>query len=824
MDGYDHSKIEEKWKEKWFADNIFEAKDFSDKPKKYILAEFPYPSGKFLHVGHAMRYTVPDVYSKYLRMQGYNVMFPMGWDAFGLPAENYAIKTGGHPSKINTEIIPHYKDSLMRMGYGVDWNREINTTDPEYYKWTQWIFLKFFKAGLAEYKETPIWWCESLKTVLADEEVLNDKDGNKISERGEFPVEKRMLRQWVLKIREYAEKLLQGLNTVDFTDAIKTAQRNWIGKSEGAEIDFDIETNKISVFTTRSDTIFGVTFMAIAPEHPLVAKLLEKTTNKSAVEDYISKTKNRSDLERQTQKEKTGVLLEGISAVVPFTNKKVPIYVADYVLMDYGTGIVMGVPAHDERDFQFAKKFGLEIIKVIICGVPQIGGVPQEKEHDELPFEGEGIIVNCDKYNGMPSEEFREVVLKDLEKQGKAKKSVGYKIRDWVFSRQRYWGEPIPLVHLEDSTIKAICDPDNPQEVEKTLPLTLPEIPDYSPSPDGSSPLERDKSWINIKFEGKNARREANTMPNWAGSCWYYIRYCDPKNDKEFAGIEKLKYWLPVDRYFGGAEHTTMHLLYSRFWHKFLFDQGLVPTDEPYKWRLNGGLLLGADGRKMSKTYGNVVEPMEYIEKYGADSLRMSICFLGPYEATYPWNSNSIKGVYRMLTTVYGLKEKLTDAPASKDIQKAYQKMLKNVTEMIEDLKMNTCVSEFMIFINKIKDEGLINKEMFEGFLKVLAPFAPFVSEDLWQEVNGYKSWKKENSVHLQDWPKFDEKLIEDETVVIPVQINGKVRAEIEVAKDEMEESVKTKALDNEKVKKLVEGKEVKKVIYVPNRIINLII
>ena len=813
MESYDHSKIEEKWKDKWFEDNVYEAIDFSDKPKKYILAEFPYPSGKALHVGHAMRYTVPDVYSRFLRMNGYNVMFPMGWDAFGLPAENYAIKTGGHPSKINTDIIPHYKDCMMRMGYGVDWNREINTTDPNYYKWTQWLFLKFFEQGLAQYKETPVWWCEKLKTVLADEEVLNDKDGNKISERDGNPVEKKMLKQWVLKIPQYAEKLLRGLKDLDFPEAIKIAQTNWIGKSEGAEIDFEIEGEKVSIFTTRPDTIYGITFMGIAPENPLITKIFEHIKNKDAVSEYINKSKNKSDLEKQMLKEKTGVELKGITAKCLLIGREVPIYVADYVLMDYGTGVVMAVPAHDERDFSFAKKYGIEIIKVI---------EGNDKKTDL--YIGEGIMINSDKYNGMKSEDFKLKIVEDLEREGVGKKAVSYKIRDWVFSRQRYWGEPFPLLHLEDGSVVAICDTNNPKQVKEMLPVTLPDVPDYSPTSDGSSPLDKNKEWVNIEFKGRKAKRETDTMPNWAGSCWYYLRYCDPKNDETFADMEKLKYWLPVDKYFGGAEHTTMHLLYSRFWHKFLYDQKLVPTEEPYQWRLNGGLLLGADGRKMSKSYGNTVEPMEYVDQYGADSTRMSICFLGPYEDTYPWNTNSIKAVRKLISNVYQMKNKITNDPASKEITKAYNLMLKNATSMIEALKMNTCISEFMIFINILKKETKINKEIYKGFIKAFAPFAPFASEDIWQEINNYKEWRKENSVHLQQWPKFDINVLEEDTILIPVQINGKVKAEIEITRDADEGVAKQAALNNEKINSLISNKKVTRVIYVKNRIINLLI
>jgi leucyl-tRNA synthetase len=813
MAEYNHKKIEEKWKKHWADDNIYEAVDFSDKPKKYILAELPYPSGKALHIGHVMRYTLPDVYSRYLRMNGFNVMYPMGWDAFGLPGEHFAIQEGKHPSKLIDETVEFYRESVQRMGYSVDWNREIKSTDPNYYKWTQWIFLKLYEEGLAEYKEMPVWWCPNLKSVLADEEVINTKDGMKVSEKGNHPVEKRMFSQWVLKITEYAEKLIEGLNGVDFPDSIKNAQINWIGKSEGATIKFESNGIELEVFTTRPDTLFGTTFMTIAPEHPLIEKFLEKCSNRKEVEEYIKKAKNKSDLERQTLKEKTGVRIEGIEIEVPLSSRKVPLYVADYVIMDYGTGIVMGVPAHDVRDYEFADKFDLEVIKVIEPSIKQ-----------DPPFVGEGTVVNSGEYDGMNSKDFVKKITEDLEKKDLGRFDIQYNIRDWVFSRQRYWGEPIPLVHLEDGSIKPICDPDDPKSVEENLPLELPELKDYTPTEDGSSPLERDQSWINTEIDGKKAKRETSTMPTWAGSCWYYIRYIDANNDAAFADFEKLKYWLPIDKYFGGAEHTTMHLLYSRFWHKFLYDQKLVPTPEPYKWRLNGGLMLGADGKKMSKSRGNVVEPMEIVDEFGADALRMTVLFLGPYEDVYPWNPSSIKALNRFISTIYNLKDKVSDTKVTPEIEKAYHKMLKNVTEMIEDLKMNTCVSEFMIFLNKVKKEKEINKELYMEFIKVLAPFASFICEEIWQELNGYKKWEKENSVHMQKWPKFSEELAKDDVITLPIQINGKVRSEIEVNRDESEEKVKELALSNEKIQKYLDGKEPKQVIYVKNRIVSIVI
>ncbi len=815
MGEYDHSKIENKWKEKWLEDNIYKAIDFSEKPKKYILAEFPYPSGNSLHAGHMMRYTAPDVYARYLRMKGYNVMFPIGWDAFGLPAENYAIKTGIHPAVITQETIKKFKDSFMRMGYGVDWDREINTSSPEYFKWTQWLFLKFFENGLAEYKETPIWWCEELKTVLAEEEVLTDKDGNKISERGAKPVEKKMLKQWVLKIPNYAEKLLQGLDTVDFPESIKAAQRNWIGKSEGANIVFGIEGDKIEVFTTRPDTIYGVTFMVVAPEHPFVNQFLDKIENKDEVLRYVSDSKSKSDLERQIEKEKSGVELKGIKAKVPFANRDVPVFISDYVLMEYGTGIIMAVPAHDERDFQFAKKFGIEIIEVI----KEDG---KDSDGTEL-YTGDGIMVNSGNYDGTKSIDFKNIVIEELEKHGLGKKTTNYKIHDWVFSRQRYWGEPMPLVHT-DGGVKALCNTNNPDEVEANLPLNLPDVPDFSPSEDGASPLERNSDWVNTTFEGKPAKRETNTMPNWAGSCWYYIRYTDPKNDKAFADIEKMKYWLPVDKYFGGAEHNTLHLLYSRFWHKFFFDLGLVPTEEPYKWRLTGGMLLAPDGSIMSKSKENGVDPIEQVNLWGADSLRATICFMGPYDETYPWNPNITKTVNKMIKNIISLQEKVTDKTSDEDTLKSYHSMLKNVTNMIENLKMNTCVSEIMIFVKNIQKNEYIGKDVWLGFLKILSVFAPFISEELWQDINNYSEWKKENSVHLQSWPSADEKYLQTDTVIIPIQVNGKVRSEVEINIDDEEDIVKEKVLADKKIQNFLQEKTINKIIYIPGKIINIVL
>lgn len=808
---YDFEAVENKWKEKWFKDNIYEAVDFSPKPKKYILAEFPYPSGAALHAGHMMRYTVPDIYARFLRMNGYNVLFPMGWDAFGLPAENYAIKTGIHPAETTKKAVKSMKVSLQRMGYGIDWNREISTIDPNYYKWTQWLFLKFYDHGLAERKEVPVWWCEQLKTVLADEEVITDKDGNKISERGEFPVEKRNLMQWVLKIPQYAEKLIEGLNNVDFPNSIKQAQINWIGKSEGAEIDFNIEgaDEKLRVFTTRIDTIFGATFLVISPEHPIIDSLTTQD-NRREVENYKSQAAQKSDLERtELIKDKTGVFI-GSYAINPFNNERIPIWTSDFVVMTYGTGAIMGVPAHDERDYAFAQKYGLEIRQVISPALDVVNA-----SEVTLPYSEYGVLINSGEFSGMDSQTAQDKMINLVEERKIGSRKINYRIRDWIFSRQRYWGEPIPLMYTE---------PDGNIEKEENLPLLLPEVPDYKPTSDAISPLAKNQDWVNaIAPSGKPAKRETSTMPNWAGSCWYFIRFTDPNNSETFADMEKMKYWLPVDKYFGGAEHTTMHLLYSRFWYRFFYDIGLVPTPEPYNWRLNGGLLLGPDGRKMSKSLGNIVDPMTVVNNYGADALRMFISFIGPYEDTYPWNENGIKATFRLINTIYNLRTKVSDQKSDPALEKSFHKMLKNITEMAQNLKMNTAVSEIMIFVNEAKKASSINSELWKDFLKVAAPFAPFLTEELWFEINKYPDWKKEYSIHLQEWPKYNQELVKEEEIAIPVQINGKIKGQIMVTPEETEESVKNKTISDTKIIDALSDKTIDKFIYIPNKIISIV-
>lgn len=817
---YDHKKIESKWKERWYRDNIFEAVDFSPKPKKYILAELPYPSGPYLHAGHMMRYTVPDIYVKYLTMKGFNVLYPMGWDSFGLPTEGFAIKAKKTPQELIAELSASFKKSLQDMGYSFDWNREINTCDPKYYKWTQWIFLKFFEAGLAEYKETSVWWSETLG-VLAEEEVVNGEEGYKVAERDGKRVERKIYKQWVLKMPQYAQKLLDGLEETNFPDYIKTAQRNWIGKSEGAEVYFDLydqknnKIDRIKVFTTRPDTLFGVTFLAIAPEHPIVKTLVDKCDNGSQMETYVDKAKDRSDMERKTEKEKTGVEFIGLYAKHPFdeVKRKIPIFVADYILMDYATGTIMGVPAHDERDFDFAKKYSLEIIEVIKPTNP-ITSL-------ESPHTGSGIMVNSASYNNLTSDEFYNQAIARLEAEGKGNKASTCKMRDWIFSRQRYWGEPIPLIHKENGAVEAIVKTTDAKGVKKLLPLVLPESDDFQPGPDGSPPLAKLTEWVNTTdSEGRPAKRETQTMPTWAGSSWYFLRYIDPHNDDAFADYEKLKYWLPVDKYFGDGGHTTVHLLYSRFWHKFLYDQGLVPTPEPYKWRMTGGLLLGSDGRKMSKRYGNVVMPSDLVANYGADATRLAMAFLGPYEETYPWNENIIKAMWRLVKTVYEQKEKVKPLEDSK-IKASYARLVNKVTDMCENLKMNTAISEIMIFVNELKKVDAIDTEVWKGFIRVIAPFMPFVAEELWQEINGFATWDKQNSIHLQSWPQVAKDQPYTDQCIIPVMINGKVRGQIATDDSDTEETIKEKVIKNGSTSKYISG-DIKKLVFVPKKIVGI--
>ena len=800
MDKFNFKEIENKYKNSWHEQKVYEAVDFSEKPKKYILSEFPYPSGAALHMGHMMRFSSADIYSRFLRMKGYNVLFPMGWDAFGLPAENYAVKTGIHPKVTTKKSIDTMKSSLIDMGFSFDWDREISTIDPEYYKWTQWLFLKFYENNLAEYKEMPIWWCDELKTVLAEEEVLEDSNGNKISERGGHPVVRKNLKQWILKIPEYAQKLINGLNETDFPEAIKNAQINWIGRSEGAEVLFDIKNSseKIKVFTTRIDTIYGATFLVVSPENPILETIVPQE-NKSDLEKYKDSIKSKSELERtELQKDKTGIF-SGAFGINPISKKEVPIYIGDFVLMSYGTGAIMGVPAHDERDFEFANKFKLEVIPVV------------KNEIETLPNSEYGTLINSENYNGKSSEEAREELIKFVTENKIGNRKVNFKLRDWVFSRQRYWGEPIPLIHLEDGTIIE----------EKNLPVILPDVPDYTPTSDASSPLAKNSEWVNVEVDGKKGKRETNTMPNWAGSSWYFLRYIDAKNNNEFASADKLKYWLPVDNYFGGAEHTTMHLLYSRFWHKFFYDINLVPTSEPYQWRMNGGLVLGADGKKMSKSLGNTVDPLPVADKYGADAIRMGIMFMGPIEDSFPWNENGVKACNKVLNTVWNLSEKITDEKInSQEIH--INNLIKNISGMYQNLRLNTAVSEVMIFVNNIKNDEKISKEVFTKFLKCLAPLAPYITEELYQIINK-TVFSKNTSIHISEFPTVDESVFASQKIILPVQINGKLICTIETSKNTTQEQAIEIAKHNDRFNKTIEEKSFAKVIFVPGKILSII-
>ncbi len=762
---------------------------------------FPYPSGAGLHVGHPEGYTASDILCRYKRMNGFNVLHPMGWDAFGLPAENYAIKTGTHPQRSTEKNIEIFKRQIKSFGFSYDWDREINTTDPDYFKWTQWIFLKLFEKGLAYEATVPINWCPSCKTGLANEEVI---DG--ACARCGTTVTKKDMRQWMLKITAYADRLLEGLNDLEWPEPIKLMQRNWIGKSVGAEVDFKIDGSKESlrVFTTRPDTLFGATYMVLAPEHPLV---LEITTEEHSaeVQDYIERTRQKSDLEREhLLKSKTGVFT-GAYAVNPVNNEKIPIWISDYVLITYGTGAIMAVPAHDERDFEFATKFGLKIIQV----------VSKDGDTQELAeaFVDEGIAVNSGQYNGLKTADFKEKISKDLEKKGVGKKTINYKLRDWVFSRQRYWGEPIPVVHCEKCGVVAIP--------ESELPLKLPEVKKYEPTGTGESPLAGIKEWVNTKCPKCKgpAKRETNTMPQWAGSNWYFLRYIDPKNIKALADKEKIKYWMPVDHYIGGAEHAVLHLLYSRFWYKFLFDIGVVQSDEPFKKLTNQGLILAEDGQKMSKSLGNVVNPDIVVSEFGADAFRMYEMFMGPLEMVKPWSTNGIIGLRRFLEKVWRLYDNKVDyGPLPKNIEILLHKTIKKVGEDVENLRFNTAISAMMILINEISNLKTLNSQLSRDFLLILAPFAPHMTEELWEKIGEMPS------IHKQQWPKFNHTLIKDEKITIVIQVNGKLRDNIQVAADAGEEEIKKLAASSAKVKVFIEGKKIAKTIYVPKKLVNIVI
>jgi len=805
---YNHRVIEKKWQKYWDENKTFKTLDDHTKEKFYALDMFPYPSGAGLHVGHPEGYTATDILSRYKRANGYNVLHPMGWDAFGLPAEQYALDTGNDPRDFTKTNIDTFRRQIKELGFSYDWDREVNTTDPNYYKWTQWIFKKLYEKGLAYVDEVPVNWCPALGTVLSNEEVIDGK-----SERGGHPVERRPMRQWVLKITDYAEKLLADLDILDWPESLKAMQRNWIGKSVGAEIDFKIEgTDKaFTVFTTRADTVFGVSYCVLAPEHKLVEEIVTEG-QRAAVEEYLDIVKRKSDLERtDLNKDKTGVFT-GAYAINPVNGEKVELWIADYVLASYGTGAVMAVPAHDERDYEFATKFNLPIKTVI-----------EDNGEVVVPFYGDGKHINSDFINGLNNEEAIAKVIEFLEENKVGRSKVTYKLRDWLFSRQRYWGEPIPIIHWEDGTMTTVPDSE--------LPLLLPETDNIKPSGTGESPLANIEEWLNVvdPETGKKGKRETNTMPQWAGSCWYYLRYIDPHNDEMFADPEKLKYWLPVDVYIGGAEHAVLHLLYARFWHKVLYDLGLVPTREPFQKLFNQGMILaeGKDGRpeKMSKSKGNVVNPDDIIVSHGADTLRVYEMFMGPLDASIAWSENGLDGSRRFLDRVYRLfvdeeTGKVNDRVQDKDnveLDVSYNYTVKKVSEDIEILGFNTAISQLMVFVNDCYKAEYIPRKYALGFIQLLAPFAPHLAEEMW-EIYG-----NAESISYVPWPTFDESKLVSDTVEIVVQLMGKVKAKLDVKKDLTPAELEQIVLANEEVKELIEGKQVMKVIVVPGRLVNIV-
>ncbi len=818
---YNSGGIEPKWQKKWEKSGLQKAVDFSKKKKQYILVEFPYPSGDGLHVGHVRSYAALDAMSRKLRMQGFNVLYPIGYDAFGLPTENYAIKTGIHPAEVTKKNTKIFEKQLKSLGLSFDWSRQVNTTDPNYYKWTQWIFLKLFEKGLAYQAEIPINWCPGCKTGLANEEVVAGK-----CERCGTETEKKMQKQWMIKITVYAERLLNDLEKVDYSARIKTQQINWIGKSKGTEIKFKIGNDFIEVFTTRIDTIFGVTALVLAPEYPLIENLKLKIENWDEVKKYIEQSKKKSELERTNlKKEKTGVPLKGVYAINPLNNEKIPIWVSDYVIATYGGGAVMFVPAHDERDFEFAKKYRLAIKKVIVPGTilsfaKNANDLAMGTQSDLRPkaecFTEYGELINSGEFNGLNSEQAIKKITEWLEKNKLGKKAINYKLRDWVFSRQHYWGEPIPIIHC--GKCGAVAVP------EKDLPVKLPYVKNYKPTETGESPLAAIEKWVKVACPecGGAARRETDTMPNWAGSNWYFVRYCDPKNNKKLADFKKLKYWMPVDLYNGGMEHTTLHLLYSRFVYKFLYDIKVVPTPEPYTKRRSHGMVLAADGRKMSKSFGNVINPDEIVKKYGADSLRLYEMFMGPFEEAINWSTEGLEGCHRFLKRAWSLfnnSSRISRWATSKDLVQKLNYTIKKIGDDLENMKFNTTVSSMMEFINMWsgKNNVLLKKDA-ENFLKILAPFAPHIAEELWFKL-GHKK-----SIFLESWPKYDEKLIKKQTFELVIQINGRVRSKIEVSADISEDEAKKLALSDDRIKTWLKGQQPKKIIYIKDRLVNIVI
>ncbi|MFJ8071675.1 leucine--tRNA ligase [Peribacillus sp. NPDC096447] len=800
---FDHRSIETKWQKYWEGNKTFKTGEESGKRKFYALDMFPYPSGAGLHVGHPEGYTASDILARMKRAQGYNVLHPIGWDAFGLPAEQYAIDTGNDPAEFTEHNINTFRRQIKALGFSYDWDREINTTDPDYYKWTQWIFLKLYEKGLAYIDEVAVNWCPALGTVLANEEVIDGK-----SERGGHPVERRPMKQWMLRITAYADRLIDDLNDVDWPENIKDMQRNWIGRSEGAEVTFNIDgfNETFTVFTTRPDTLFGATYAVLAPEHQFVDKITS-ADQRAAVEAYLDEVKHKSDLERtDLAKDKSGVFT-GAYAINPVNGEKMPIWIADYVLISYGTGAIMAVPAHDERDYEFAVKFNLPI-KEVVAG----GDVTSEA------YTGDGLHVNSEFLDGLNKEEGISTMIKWLEEKEIGTKKITYRLRDWLFSRQRYWGEPIPIIHWEDGTMSAVKEED--------LPLILPKATDIKPSGTGESPLANISEWVNVTDEnGRKGRRETNTMPQWAGSSWYFLRYIDPDNKEALADPEKLKEWMPVDIYIGGAEHAVLHLLYARFWHKFLYDIGVVPTKEPFQNLFNQGMILGENNEKMSKSKGNVVNPDDIVESHGADTLRMYEMFMGPLDASIAWSTNGLDGSRRFLDRIWRLlvnddgtiTDKMTETDDTGKLEKVYHQTVKKVTENYEELKFNTAISQLMVFINDAYKADSLPKVYIEGFVKLLAPVAPHIAEELWSKLG------HSESITYGTWPAFDEAKLVDNEVEIVIQINGKVKAKLMVPTDTTREKLEEIAMGDDSIKEQIDGKTIRKVIAVPGKLVNIV-
>ncbi len=799
---YDHKKIEEKWQKIWEDKGVFHAEENSDKKKFYALIEFPYPSGQGLHVGHPRPYTALDVVSRKRRLQGYNVLYPIGWDAFGLPTENYAIKNHIHPEIVTKKNIARFKKQIQSLGISFDWSREINTTDPDYYKWTQWIFIQLFKHGLAYKKETTVNWCTSCKCVLANEEVVNG-----VCERCSSEVVHKVKSQWMLKITAYADRLINDLDLVDYPDRVKAQQINWIGRSTGAEVDFKTSAGDIlTVYTTRPDTLFGATYMVISPEHPVLKKWEGLLNNMPEIKEYQKEASKKSDFERtEVVKEKTGIKLDGVTAFNPVNGKEIPIFVSDYVLVSYGTGAIMAVPAHDTRDWEFAKKFDLPIIEVVK------GGNVQEEPYTDC---GSGVMVNSQFLDGLSVEEAKKKMIDFLTEKGTGRPKVNYKLRDWVFSRQRYWGEPIPIVHCDKCGYVPIP--------EEELPLKLPMVESYEPTDNGESPLANMTDWIKTTCPkcGGVAYRETDTMPQWAGSSWYYLRYMDPKNDKALASKEALEYWAPVDWYNGGMEHTTLHLLYSRFWHKFLYDIGIVPTKEPYQKRTSHGMILGENGEKMSKSRGNVVNPDDIVNEYGADTMRLYEMFIGDFEKAAPWSPSSIRGCRRFVERFWNLQNILIDGDEIRpELEGAFNKTIKKVGEDIENIKFNTAIAALMSLINDVTAVGTINKKELSIFTILLNPFAPHITEEIWEICR-----LGDGIVAEQSWPSYDESKCKDDTVEIAVQVNGKIKARIKINPDAEQQEVLDLAKSDESVAKALDNMNIIKEIYIKSRLVNIVV